>query len=241
MIITIAIQKGGTGKSTTAAAIAQAGAKNGLRVLAIDLDTQANLTYFLKGHTTPLDSYDLLVGAAGESAIQQTEQGIYLAAASFKLSSVTTTTGSARRLEKALAPLKKKFDLIVIDTPPTVNELQYNALQAADLLIIPTQATIAGLQGLHQIAETTRAIKRSNRGLKAGVVLTAYNDRATISKKMVELIAAKAEASGFSLLKAIRQGIAIQEAQALQVNMFDYAPKAKPVQDYLDLFNTIAK
>lgn len=241
MIITVAMQKGGTGKSTTAAALIQAGVNHGLKVLAIDLDTQANLTYFLKGKQTKKGAYDLLISGVGADSIQKTPQGVYLAPASFQLSTLKTGTGSARRLEKALTPLKEKYDLIVIDTPPTINELQYNALQTADFVIIPLQATVSGLQGLMQIAETIKAMQKSNPKLKAGVLFTAHNSRANITKRMVELITNKAQENGFISLQAIRQGIVIQEAQALQENIFDYAPNSNPVIDYGLLYKQITE
>ncbi len=161
-IITIGNQKGGTGKSVTAAAIAQAGAAEGLKVLAIDLDPQANLTFALRGDTRSKGSFELLEGEPARQTVQTTAQGIDLIAASRNLATVKTGTGSAKRLQRALQPIKSIYSLIVIDTPPTAGELLYNALQASTRLIIPLQADTFSLQGLYQIAETAQQFTKSN-------------------------------------------------------------------------------
>ena len=147
-VIAVAIQKGGTGKTTTAAAIAQAATYKGQKVLAIDLDPQGNLSFALAAEMNRRGSYDLLQGTPAADLIQKSRQGMDIIPASWNLSTVTSGKGSARRLQKAIEPLKKDYDLIVIDPPPTAGELQYNALQAATGLIIPLQADIYNLQSL---------------------------------------------------------------------------------------------
>ena len=133
-IITIAVQKGGTGKTTTAAALAQAAAYKGRRALAIDLDPQGNLSVTLAAQMIPEagNSYNLLMGLPAADLIQTTEQGIDVIPACLDLATISSGKGSARRLQRALEPIKNNYDLIVIDTP-TAAELQYNALQAATL------------------------------------------------------------------------------------------------------------
>lgn len=239
-IITLANQKGGAGKTTTAAAIIQAAAAEGLKVLAIDLDPQANLTFVLKGDISQKGSFELLEGTPARQTIQSTEQGADLIAASRNLAAVQTTTGSAKRLQKAIQPIKSIYDIIVIDTPPTAGELLYNALQASTGLVIPLQADIFGLHGLYQIANTAKQFCKSNPELKVkGIVLTRYDGRSTLAKTMRDNIIAKAAELGIPFLNEIREGIAIKEATAFQENLFEYAPKAKPAQDYKELFNKI--
>ena len=137
-------------------------------------------------------------------------------------------------------PLKLSYDFIIIDTPPTAGELQYNALQAATALIIPLQAEIYSLQGLYQIAETAEQIKKTNPALTAaGVILTRHNDRSTIARQMQENIKAAAQQMAIPYLGTIREGVAIREAQALQVSLYEYAPKSKPALDYMDIFRKI--
>ena len=142
-ILTTAVIKGGTGKTTTAAALAQAAAAAGKKVLAIDLDPQANFTFFIGADQNTPGSYQLLHGAEPGQLIQQTEQGIAAIAASPDLATERTTPASAKRLQQAIEPLKGKFDLIIIDTPPQMGELTFNALQAATGLIIPLETDSA--------------------------------------------------------------------------------------------------
>lgn len=239
-IITLANQKGGAGKTSTAVAIVQAAAAEGLKVLAIDLDPQANFTMTLAGDTRGKGSFELLEGTPARQTIQETKQGIHLIAASKNLAAVQTATGSAKRLQKALQPIKSIYDIIVIDTPPTAGELLYNALQASNGLIIPLQADIYNLQGLYQIADTANIFKKSNPDLKVlGFVLTRYDGRSTLAKSLKNTITQKAAEMGIEHLADIREGIAIKEAAAFQENLFEYAPKAKPAQDYKELFNKI--
>ena len=207
MILTIANQKGGTAKSTTAAALAQAAAHRGKHCLAIDLDPQGNLSFFLAADTARAGAFEMLEGKPARETIQPTEWGIDTIAASWNLQTISSGRGSARRLKSALKPIAAQYDLIVIDTPPTAGELQYNALMASDNLIIPLQADIVGLQGLYQMAETIK-------------------DRA--------------QEMGIPFLMAIREAVAIREAQTLQRSLYEYAPNSKPAADYLQLLNCIS-
>lgn len=242
MIYTIATQKGGTGKSTTAAALAQAAAYKGKTALAIDLDPQANLTYCLAADQTQPGSYDLLHGAAASSVTQTTAQGIDVIAASPDLQTETSGAGTARRLQKALEPVKRQYDIIVIDTPATAGELQYNALQAADRLIIPLEADAYNLQSLAQITDAAQQIKGSNPGLKiAGVLLTQYDPRPIINRQLQEQLIKNAKAQGIPFLGAVRKAVAVKEAAALRLSLFEYAPKCKPAADYMSIYKRLMK
>lgn len=242
-IIATAVTKGGTGKSTTTAALAQAAAYRGKRVLAIDLDPQGNLSFFLQADTSRPGIYELLEGKAKPAeVIQRTAAGVDIIPASWNLSTMTTGKGSARRLQQALEPIKRVFgySLILIDTPPTAGELQYNALQASTGLLIPVQADIVGLQGFYQIADTARQIQQSNPALQImGFVITRHRGRSTLSKQMQETITQQAAAQGIPFLMAIREAVAVQEAQALQQSLYHYAPNSKPAADYLQLLDML--
>lgn len=239
-IIAAAVIKGGTGKTTTAAALAQAAAADGKRVLAIDLDSQANLTFDLAADQNRPGSYQLLHGADPEQLIQKTEQGIDVIAASPDLATEKTTAGSAKRLQAAIEPIKGNYDFIFIDTPPTMGELTFNALQAATGLIIPLETDSNSIQGLYQITDIAHQMQRSNPGLSIiGVILTRYDARANINRYLQGVIQRQGEEIGAPYLMGIRPGIAIREAQALQQSLFDYAPKSKPAQDYKTLYEKI--
>lgn len=242
-IYAVAIQKGGTGKTTTAAVLAQAAAYRGRRVLAIDLDPQGNLSFALAARVTPAtgNSYNLLTGEPPEALIQTTPQGLDVIPASQDLSTISTGRGSARRLQKAIEPIKKDYDFIIIDTP-TNGELQYNALQAATGLIIPILADIYNVQSLYQITDTARQIRKSNPGLSiTGVVITQYDARSTIARQMKDTVTSKAAAMGVPCLGTTRAAVAVREAAALQRSLYEYAPKCKPAADYLAIYETIAQ
>lgn len=239
-ILTVAIQKGGTGKTTTAAAIVQAAVYRGYNALAIDLDPQGNLSFALAADTGRPGSYDLLEGVPAAGLIQTIRPGLDVIPASWNLSTITSAKGSARRLQRAIEPIKDNYDIIVIDTPPTAGELQYNALQAATGLIIPLQADIYNLQSLYQITDAARQIQNSNPALSiTGFILTQYDGRSLIARQMKDTIIERADAMGVPYLGAIRAAVAVKEAAALQLSLFEYAPKSKPAADYLEIFDRI--
>lgn len=239
-VITVAIQKGGTGKTSTAAALAQAAAHTGKKVLAIDLDAQGNLSFALGVTGAHLGSYELINGADLKGVIVTNEQNIDVVPASWNLATLETYPGSARRLQNAIEPIKRKYDLIIIDTPPNAGELQYNALQASTGLIIPLAADAYNAQAMQQIIDTASAIMQSNPKLKIkGVVFTNYDGRSTLAKQMREMLEDNAKRNGVKVLGTIRSGIAVKEAAALQLSLFDYAPKSKPAIDYLSLFDAL--
>lgn len=238
--ITVAIIKGGTGKTTTAAAIAQAAVASKKKVLAVDLDPQANLTFVVGGDQNQPGAFQLLHGSPAAQLIQKTEQGIDCIAASPDLATERTTPASAKRLAAALDPIRSRYDLCIIDTPPQMGELTFNALQASDGLLIPLEADTMSLQGLYQITDIAHQMQRSNPALSIiGVVLTRYDSRPKIKQYMRDVIAEKGQEIGAPMIGAVRPGVAVQEAQAMQQSLFDYAPTSNPAQDYMTIFNTI--
>lgn len=239
-IITAATIKGGTGKTTTAAALAQAAAADGKKVLAIDLDPQANFTFAIGADQNAPGSYQLLHGTEAAQLIQHTPQGIDAIAASPDLATEQTRSGSAYRLRNALEPIKKGYSFVFIDTPPTMGELTYNALQASTGLIIPLEPDGNSLQGLYQIVDIARQMQNTNPGLRIlGAVITRYDPRPKINRHMRAVIADTGEELGAPLLAAIRSGVSIREAQAMQQSLFDYAPRSKQAQDYSYLYGRI--
>lgn len=238
LVVAIANQKGGTGKTATAAALAAAAIEAGEAVLLIDLDPQCNLTFSAGAMAGP-GSLELLNGENPAGLIQNTAGGDIIPA-SWDLAAVSSTAGSARRLQEALKPLKKKYSLIIIDTPPTAGELQFNALQAANGLIIPVQADIYGVQSLYQIVPTMRLIQKTNRALKPlGVVITLYDGRSTLSRQMLEKITDIATAQGLPILGAVRKSVVMAEAAALQLPITKYAGKSKPAEDYRGIYKNL--
>lgn len=245
-VITIATQKGGTGKTATAAALAQAAAKRGRRVLAIDLDPQGNLSYSLAARAGgPENAYNLLNGdpAADNIVAAGNGQGLDVVPACYDLATITSGKASARRLEKALGPVWGYYDYVFIDTPATVGELLYNALQAADGLLIPLNADAYNIQSLYQITDVAAQIRdTSNPNLfSIGVIITRFYGRTKYAQQIRDAIEAQAADLGLPFLGTIRQTVAIQEATALQESLYKYAPRSTAAADYLALFDTIEK
>lgn len=237
-IITIALQKGGTGKSTTAHALGQGLQQEGLKVLFLDLDPQGNLSYTMRAEADQPTSFEVMTRQANATdAIQITEQG-HLIAASPQLSSAdmeVTQTGKEYRIKEALHPLQALYDFVIIDTPPALGTLTVNALTAATGVIIPVQAETYSIQGIAQLYSTIEAVRAyCNPALAIeGILLTRYNDRMILSRDMADTIEATAQQIGTRLFHAkIREGIAVKEAQARREPLYRYAPNSNTAQDY---------
>lgn len=238
-IITIANQKGGVGKTTTTAALADGLKQKGLKVLLIDLDSQGNLSYTTGADASGLTTMEILHGSAkAKEAIQNTEAGEIIAASPNLAGSdrVLTGAGTDKRLKEALEPLRSKYDFIIIDTPPSLSILTVNALTAADSLIITAQADIYSLQGIGQLFATIRAVqKTTNKGLHiAGILLTRYNARAILTRDLTEMAEQTAAQLQTKIFKAkIRESIVVKEAQARGQSVLTYCPKSNPAKDYM--------
>ena len=245
MIITVSNQKGGTGKSTTAAAIATGAAYKGKKALAIDLDPQSNLSFVMGANPLDVGAYELMTqNATPAQLIQHTSQGDVIAGSLLLAAADTILKGDARiyALQRAIKPLKSRYDVIVIDTPPTLGTLLINALAASDKVIIPLQADVLSLQGLYQLTQTIRkAQSEYNKGLEiAGILFTRHNGRTIISREIMETMEQKAAELNVPIFNStIRDGVAVREAQTLRQSLFEYAPKSKPAQDYLKLLAEI--
>ena len=236
--IAIVNQKGGVGKSTTAAALAGGLTLLGHKVLAIDLDAQGNLSYTMradKGGKTALGVLTQEITA--QEAIQHMPCGDIIPAntALAGADAVRTDTGKEYRLREALEPVQGGYDYVIIDSPPALGIATVNALTAADRVIIPAQADIYSLQGIEQLAETIQPVKRyCNPGLVIdGILLTRFSPRSVLSREIAALMEQLANKLGTRLYKAcIREAVAVKEAQISQENLFTYAPKANVAGDY---------
>ena len=237
-VLAIINQKGGVGKSTTAAALGAGLTLKGYKVLFIDLDAQGNLTFNMGAGASALSSLEVLTGTAtAEEAIRHTEHGDIIPAspALAGADNLITTTGKEYRLKEALEPLHSRYDYIVIDTPPALGILTVNALTACSGAIVPAQADAWSLQGITQLNGTIQTVRKyCNPALKVkGIVLTRFNSRAVVSRDMQELIAQTAAALDTKLYStAVRECTAIKEAQAVQQDIYSYAPRSNATADY---------
>ena len=184
-IIAVANQKGGVGKTTTAVNIAAALGYYGKKVLLVDIDPQGNATSGVGIDKRGIEksTYELLVGEAkaGEIIVKTNYNGldimpagIDLAAAEFE---ILEAPDRARRLQKALLTVKQGYDYIVIDCPPSLGLITTNALTAADSVLVPIQCEYYALEGLSQLMNSVRYVKRKlNEHIYIeGVLLTMYD------------------------------------------------------------------
>ena len=237
-ITTILNQKGGTGKSTTAHALATGLNLRGLNALVIDADAQGNITYTTGANAQQPGLYDLMKGTVSTAdAIQHTAQGDVIAS-SIDLAGADmefTQTGREYILREALEPVKDKYTHIIIDSPPALGIMSINALTAAGDVVIPANADMYSLQGLNQLLNTIgRVRKYSNQALKiAGLLITRKGQSTNATRAMLEQMQRSADAAGLYLYGAmIREATAIREAQIMQRSIFEHAPTAKVTADY---------
>lgn len=244
-VIAIANQKGGVGKSTTAAALAAGLTLKGERVLAIDMDAQANLTN-TSGVTNPeVTALEVLTKeATAEEAIVQAKHYDLIPASNMLTGADARIieTGKEYRLQRALAPVLDRYDYIIIDTPPALGILTINALTACNSVIIPAQADMYSLLGISQLDATMQPVKEfTNPDLTVeGILLTRYNGRTSLSRevvKMAETVAAQLHTKVFKT--TIREAVAVKEAQMWQESLYEYAPKANVTADYEALVDEI--
>lgn len=247
MIITVSCQKGGTAKTTTAAAIAQALTYKGKSALLIDLDAQQSATLIYGAENNGSGgTYSLIMGTEpAKSLIQKTPAG-YIIPGSKELDGLDVELnrkpGRDSFLKAGIEPIKDRYDCIVIDTPPGLGTCLVQALTAADIALIPLLCDPQALQGLHQVAQTIEEVKRyCNPDLRiAAVVLTQYDKRATLTRQYESLIQDQCREMGLYLANTrIRRGIAVQEAQASRESLYSYNAKCNPAIDYLSLCDEI--
>ena len=243
-------QRGGIGKTTTAAALAAGLRARGYKTLLIDLDAQCNLSYTMRAEHSSPTIYEILTGAAEpQAAILSSEQGdIIPSSANMATADTTITeTGKEYKLREAINTFKGKYKYIVIDTPPALGIATINALTAADSVIIPAQAEAFSLQGIGRIYNTIEAVKKyCNPKLKIeGILLTRYEGNTTLGKIEAEQAAETAKAMHTKVFTAkIRACNGIKEAQATRQSIYDYKPAAKvknAVADYEAFINELLK
>lgn len=236
--ICIVNHKGGVGKTTSVANIGAGLNKLGKRVLLVDLDPQCNLSDSFGFARPPLSIYDAL--RDGKPApVVTIREGFDLIPASLDLAGLELEIASRLSretlLKRTLAPLKKSYDFIIIDSPPSLGLLTINGLIAADEVIIPLEAEFLAYRGIDSIVGIIENVKlHFNENLFiSGVFLTKYNRQRILTKSIRDEVY---RYFGDVLLQSnIRVNVALAEAPANGQDVINYAPDSKGAEDYMNL------
>lgn len=243
---TIAImnQKGGVGKTACSMALAEGLNAKGLKTLLVDLDQQMNATQVAGIDTTDKASvYDLLTSdvCAAEEVIVPYDHGDIMpgdrgmVTAERDMRDLMSPNTRLKEVLEALGP--DAYDFVVIDCPPSLGYVATNAMVAADEIVIVVQADAASFAGVASIYELAGNVKRSpylNPGLSiGGILLNCYNRTQKLSRSADECLPALAEMCGTRLYETrIRSTMAVRQAQAAGVSIYDYAPASNAAADF---------
>ena len=239
-VLAFANQKGGVAKTTSTINLAVAFKEQGLRVLAVDLDPQGNLTMSQGFNPDEItrSMFDVLIHRLPiEHVIHEVE--VDLAVSSIDLAgaelALSATIGRERALEKALVSVKDRYDWIIVDTPPSLGLLTINALVAADDVIVPVQCEYLSLRGLVQLENTMEMIRENlNPTVRIEGILPTMFDRRTLhSREAIEILQENFGELVFNT--RIRKTVRYAEAPVRGQSILGYDPSGEAAEMYRDL------
>lgn len=250
-VIAFCNQKGGVAKTTSVINVGAALARAGRRVLLVDADAQGSLTVSVgleeAVNDQTITTYELLLenGDASGAIWENIGSGYDVIAADIRLSAadlkLVSIPSRETLLRDALEPLAANYDYILLDCPPNLSIVTMNCLTAAHELIIPQQAHFLALSGLSLLLDTVEVVQRriNKRLAITGVVLTMYNGRTNHAKEVE--IQAREFFGGRVYDTRIRNNIALADAPARGLDVFQYDPKSNGAADYEALAAEIMK
>ena len=250
MILAIANQKGGVGKTTTAFNLASALALIGKNTLLVDIDPQAHSTVSLINNSSQYDKsiYDVLVDSdvkIRDIIVKTSVPGLEIAISKIAMAKLEPVLlgeiDGHFRLRDVIVPIKKRYEFIIIDTPPTLGLITLNALVAATHILIPIQSSYLSLEGTDDLLETVIKIRKNvNPNLQVlGVVITLHDKRTNISRDAVERIKRVFGKKVFKTM--ISKSVKLEESPAYRESIFTYAPDSVGAMQYKKLAQEVIR
>jgi len=244
LILAIANQKGGVGKTTTAFNLSSALALIGKNTLLVDIDPQAHSTVSVVNNSTQFDKsiYDVMVNAdvkIEDVIVKTSVPGLEIAISKIAMAKLEPILlgeiDGHFRLRDVIEPVRKRYEFIIIDTPPTLGLITLNALVAATHILIPIQSSYLSLEGTDDLLETVIKIRKNvNPNLQVlGVLITLHDRRTNISRDAVERIKRVFGKKVFRTV--ISKSVKLEESPAYRESIFTYAPDSVSAMQYKKL------